>query len=154
MITIEQLLESVDLDFEPRFVTKDRNGDVYIFEHIPETYKYSKQWVATVPNSGVAGYECLKLAEFADKDWQKCIYEVPRKVNPYEKEKEWIGKLCRFWDVPGHEKYYSILENLRCDTYPYVAATGGAFQKCEPVRPDDDVIYKAAVNELKGAKNE
>lgn len=80
MITIDQLLESVDLDFEPRWVTKDGNGDVYIFEDTPEIYKPSKQWVTTVPASGLAGYEGLKLSEFADKDWQECIYEVPRKT--------------------------------------------------------------------------
>ena len=80
MITIDQLLESVDLDFEPRFVTKDGNGDVYIFEDTPEIYKTSEQWVTTVPASGLAGYEGLKLAEFENKPWQECIYEVPRKT--------------------------------------------------------------------------
>ena len=80
LITIDQLLESVDLDFEPRFVTKDGNGDVYIFEDTPETYKPSKQWVTTVPASGLAGYEGLKLSEFDGKDWTECLYEVPRKT--------------------------------------------------------------------------
>ena len=86
MITIDQLLESVDLDFEPRWVTKDGNGDVYIFEDIPETYEPSKQWVTTVYASSLAGYEGLKLAEFKNKPWQECIYEVPRKT---------IGKIER-----------------------------------------------------------
>ena len=80
MITIDQLLESVDLDFEPRFVTKDGNGDVYIFEDIPETYEPSKQWVTTVYASSLAGYEGLKLSEFENKPWTECIYEVPRKT--------------------------------------------------------------------------
>lgn len=80
MITIDQLLESVDLDFEPRWVAKDGNGDVYIFEHAPETCESTRQWVTTVPACGLAGYEGLKLAEFENKDWQECIYEVPRKT--------------------------------------------------------------------------
>jgi hypothetical protein len=87
MITIEQLLESVDLDFEPRWVTKDGNGDVYIFEDIPETYEPSKQWVTTVYASSLAGYEGLKLAEFDGKDWTECIYEVPQNDVDYEKIK-------------------------------------------------------------------
>jgi hypothetical protein len=69
----------VDLDFEPRWVTKDGNGDVYIFEDIPEIYEPSKQWVTTVYASSLAGYEGLKLAEFDGKRWTECIYEVPRK---------------------------------------------------------------------------
>ena len=80
MITIKQLLESVDLDFEPRWIAKDGNGDVYIFENAPETCEQSKQWVTTVFASGLAGYEGLKLAEFENKPWQECIYEVPRKT--------------------------------------------------------------------------
>lgn len=85
MITIDQLLESVDLDFEPRWVTKDGNGEVYIFEHKPEIYEPSKLWQTTVCASGLAGYEGLKLAEFEGKDWQECIYEVPRKDKPVVK---------------------------------------------------------------------
>lgn len=32
LITIDQLLESVDLNFEPRWVTKDLDGEVNIWE--------------------------------------------------------------------------------------------------------------------------
>lgn len=119
MITIDQLLESVDLDFEPRWVTKDGNGDVYIFEDTPEIYKTSEQWVTTVPASGLAGYEGLKLAEFDGKDWQECIYEVPRKDKPVVK----IEKL-----------------NLLNDS----ALLWG--------KKINELV--AAVNELKGAKND
>ena len=79
MITIEQLLESVDLDFEPRWVTKDEDGDVYIFEYVPEIYEQVGQWVTTVPACGLAGFKKLKIAEFDGKDWTECIYEVPQK---------------------------------------------------------------------------
>jgi hypothetical protein len=149
MITIDQLLESVDLDFEPRFVTKDGNGDVYIFEDTPEIYKTSEQWVTTVPASGLAGYEGLKLAEFENKDWQECIYEVPRKVN-YGKL---VGKLCRFYDKTTDRRTYGLLA-YRANGVFAVCGITTTFDYCEPVRPDDDVIYKDAVNELKGAKND
>ena len=95
MITIDQLLESVDLDFEPRWVTKDGNGDVYIFENAPETCEQSKQWVTTVFASGLAGYEGLKLAEFENKPWQECIYEVPRKTTGNENEQKMLAELER-----------------------------------------------------------
>lgn len=82
LITIDQLLESVDLDFEPRFITKDLNGIVNIWSEKP--HRRSTDWdcsaYATV-------YEGLKLAEFDGKNWTECIYEVPqqKKVEKIEK---------------------------------------------------------------------
>ena len=83
MITIDQLLESVDLDFEPRFVTKDPNGMVWLWETKPVPLKNG--WGYSSIPSHTVGF--IKLAEFADKDWQECIYEVPRKIT---------GKIERF----------------------------------------------------------
>ena len=75
MITIEQLLESVDLDFEPRWVTKNKNGVVYICEQQP--IQLESIWY---PDCKYGIYSHLKLAEFDGKDWTECIYEVPRKT--------------------------------------------------------------------------
>ena len=133
MITIDQLLESVDLDFEPRFVTKDGNGDVYIFENAPETCEQSKQWVTTVFASGLAGYEGLKLAEFENKPWQECIYEVPRKTT---------GKMEKIKFITS----FDILENSAGSQT--VSAIGGR----ELADKINEIIV--AVNELKGASNE
>lgn len=83
MITIDQLLESVDLDFEPRWVTKDNAGEIWVWDRKPRCSKYLEQW----SSSNHCSWEeliskCLKLAEFEGKDWQECIYEVPRWDNP------------------------------------------------------------------------
>ena len=78
MITIDQLLESVDLDFEPRFVTQDSNGRVTIWERKPECCSDILLWYRG--NYGTGFYTGLKLAEFDGKDWTECIYEVPRKT--------------------------------------------------------------------------
>ena len=87
MITIDQLLESVDLDFEPRWVTKDKNGELCVWDNKP--YVDNKMW-----NCGIKElYQCfgaLKLSEFDGKDWQECIYEVPRKTTG---KIEKLGKL-------------------------------------------------------------
>ena len=80
MITIDQLLESMDLDFEPRFVTKDENGWISLWEEKPT--KIKSCWIDSGQRTHTG---CLKLAEFADKDWQECIYEVPRWDNPVVK---------------------------------------------------------------------
>lgn len=90
MITIDQLLESVDLDFEPRFVTKDPNGMVWLWETKPVPLKNG--WGYSSIPSHTVGF--IKLSEFSDKDWTECIYEVPRKTT---------GKIERF-----------VIENDRC----------------------------------------
>ena len=78
MITIDQLLESVDLDFEPRWVTKDGGGEITIYAEKPIPERVENLW-----NNLTFDYKTfgtIKLAEFSDKDWQECIYEVPRKT--------------------------------------------------------------------------
>lgn len=124
MITIDQLLESVDLDFEPRFVTKDEDGDVYIFQYIPEANESAGQWITTVPG-GYASFGKIKLSKFDGKDWTECIYEVPRKTT---------GKI---------EKVFIPETDVYADSAEY---------SIELAKRLNQVID--AVNELKGAKNE
>ena len=78
MISIDQLLESVDLDFEPRFVTKDENGVITIFAHKPVIEVDYGRW--SIMEWGSKYFGPIRLSEFSDKDWQECIYEVPRKT--------------------------------------------------------------------------
>lgn len=133
MITIDQLLESVDLDFEPRFVTKDKSGLVSVWEQKPEQIK--NLWYNGCKN-GL--YSHLKLAEFYGKDWTECIYEVPRKMN----DTKLIGKLCKFWDSDETDKVVGTLEGTQDNEYRFIRLEGFAYMHCEPVRPDDDMIYK------------
>ena len=129
MITIDQLLESVDLNFEPRWVTKDKSGDVYLYEHKPTKDEKQKQWFANCFNDGVAEYTGLKLAEFADKPWQECIYEVPRKTT---------GKIGRFTLIDFDN--VNNANGLRVSVL-----TASAFNKLNEL--------VEAVNELKGRSN-
>ena len=76
MITIQQLLESVDLDFEPRWITKDQNGMVWVWDRAP--YRVQKWWNEDLAQKHTFG--CIKFPEFEGKDWTECIYEVPRKT--------------------------------------------------------------------------
>lgn len=76
MITIDQLLESVDLDFEPRWVTKDQNGYIELWATKPRIIS-DGAWGNVGWRTGIP---VIKLAEFADKPWQECIYEVPQKT--------------------------------------------------------------------------
>ena len=87
LITIDQLLESVDLYFEPRWVTKDKYGDVRLWEREPT--RTNTVWTCGRASIFIA-YRKLKLAEFDGKDWTECIYEVPRKTTG---QIEKLGKL-------------------------------------------------------------
>lgn len=80
LITIEQLLEYMDLDFEPRWVTKDKNGAIWVWDYMPKTQ--FEKWLTVNPqkNKGSLIGARLKISEFDGKDWTECIYEVPRKT--------------------------------------------------------------------------
>lgn len=142
MITIDQLLESVDLDFEPRWVTKSASGYVEFWELEPRKVA-NGTWCSSGWTTCIG---CLKLSEFDGKDWTECIYEVPRKVDPFEEYKKWVGKLCLFGFVDEGDAGYMILEkfndtSIMCGNR-FIASDNIGYRFCEPVRPDDDVIYK------------
>ena len=95
MITIDQLLESVDLDFEPRWVTKDNNGEIWIWNYKPvKDCNWHIQRNVPREFCGFFITNKIKLSDFENKDWTECIYEVPRKeVVP---KMETTGKIERF----------------------------------------------------------
>ena len=130
MITIEQLLESVDLDFEPRFVTKDDEGDIRIWEKDPvfTEGKFINHWAGSGKYHTI---EKLHLAEFADKHWTECIYEVPRKTTEKIKKLECYELADKEFNPTGKFEpmcYMTLIETINS--------------------------LVDAVNELKGAKNE
>lgn len=61
---------------------------------------------------------------------------------------KWVGKLCKFWDY-ADKPVYGILDDVDVDKieYPYTKLGGCIYQNCEPVKPDDDIIYKGGNNE-------
>jgi hypothetical protein len=185
MITIEQLLEFVDLDFEPRWVTKDIDGSVLIWDSKtkPVVVTENRQWERPL-DEGWEYFGAIKLAEFADKDWQECIYEVPRTEELKDKIKIgtlYIDKNVTFGDgddddvgvapecceVPRKaDEYEQNLEKLRPADSDLVyrvnlprKTTGNEIEQkmlAELERKLNAIVDAAieAVNELKGAKNE
>lgn len=129
MISIDQLLESVDLDFKPRWVTKDLDGEVNIWEVKPvphdDYYRLDDDNYGEMDSFGK-----IKLSEFVNKPWTECIYEVPRKTTT-DSKKELVGKIEKF-DYPVSSPFY-IEHNIIMDKI-------------------NDLID--AVNELKGENNE
>ena len=128
MITIEQLLESVDLDFEPRFVTQNKSGIVELWKTKP-TKTDIGYWCN--PPSRIIYFSRLKLAEFENKPWAECIYEVPRKTTG-KIEKLTEASIGKDGDVPSLTSTVNVLNII--------------------INRLNQVID--AVNESKGAKNE
>ena len=127
MITIDQLLESVDLDFEPRWVTKDESGIITIWADKPSKDFASNTWIEQTEFV----LHLIKLADFENKPWQECIYEVPRKT---------AGKIKKL-------ECYELVDK---EFNP----TGKFEPMCFMTLIETINSLVDAVNELKGAKNE
>lgn len=112
MTTIEQLLESVDLDFEPRWVTKDLDGEVSIWEVKPvrrdDYYGFDDDNYGEMDSFGK-----IKLSEFVNKHWTECIYEVPRKTTGKIEKIECFGTLSGYTFKPT-DKFEPMTSKLKC----------------------------------------
>lgn len=62
--------------------------------------------------------------------------------DPYAEQRKWVGKLCRFWDDGCVSNYISILKQIDDDETSFADDKGVYWQHCEPVKPDDDIIFK------------
>ena len=70
--------------------------------------------------------------------------------DPYTEQKKWIGKVCRFWfDNPDDTvlDYLGKIQTGENGIEYYGKETYDWFPHCEPVRPDDDIIYKGENDE-------
>lgn len=77
---------------------------------------------------------------------EKC--ETP--ANPYAEQRKWIGCVCRFWyDNPDDTvlDYLGKIQTGENGIEYYGKETYDWFPHCEPVKPDDDIIYKGGDNE-------
>lgn len=80
-------------------------------------------------------------------------FTEPNLADPYAEQRKWIGKLCWFWDDEKEEKVCGILTTIDSDCglsdmCPYWnGTTSNWFEHCEPVKPDDNIIYKGDNNE-------
>ena len=62
-------------------------------------------------------------------------------TDPYAEQRKWIGKLCRVESCGEYR--YGILKDISAShpTHPF-NMNGLFFRVCEPVKPDDDIIFK------------
>lgn len=74
-------------------------------------------------------------------------FTEPNLADPYAEQRKWRGKLCKFWDDRDKPEncVYDILCNifdLHHEDCPFQCGNGEWYEYCEPVKPDDDIIYK------------
>lgn len=76
---------------------------------------------------------------------EKC--EIP--VDPYAEQRKWIGKACWFWDGGAKTRAFGKLNQVDTEynDAPFQTNFGQWYEHCEPVKPDDDIIYKGDNNE-------
>lgn len=98
--------------------------------------------------------ELVDAVNNLQKDYDNvCIWVGEQKLNynpdttkgsPTLEQRKWIGKLCRFRHGLGVAPTYGILgEILPNSDFPYYKKDTDTYWKyCEPVKPDDDIVYK------------
>ena len=117
------MIEKLDIDYDSPCKLRQEYGEKIneLIDGINEIKRHL-DWDET---SGAENCECAKNAQ-----------------DPYAEQRKWIGKLCRFWDgkKPKDYAYGTLIEideygDFKCDTITW-------FDHCEPVKPDDDIIYR------------
>ncbi|MEE1030434.1 MAG: hypothetical protein UIC65_05420 [Alphaproteobacteria bacterium] len=68
-------------------------------------------------------------------------------IDPYAEQRKWIGKLCRCWDSDINDDIWGILQDIKDNKTEKYYLYGIGYEHCEPVKPDDDIIYKGGDNE-------
>ena len=64
--------------------------------------------------------------------------------DPYAEQSKWVGCLCWFWESDPNDKIIDVLSHI--DTArlcPFIQCDHQiGWTNCEPVKPDDPIIYK------------
>ena len=101
----------------------------------------------------VAGHKVInKINELVDAvneimTWRFETDEEPAEnlQDPYGEQRKWIGKVCWFWDNDNTNSSCGILTSIDTETFKepqFVCNDEYDYEHCEPVKPDDDIIYK------------
>lgn len=141
------MIEKIELT---NFVNQNEN------EKFANLFTVLNQLVDAV--NGILDYAPLEMAMKAEptpaENVQTDAESRPENVqsDPYAEQRKWIGKVCKFWDNSDEPEncVYDVLCNifdLHHEDCPFQCGNGEWYEYCEPVKPDDDIIYKGDNNE-------
>ena len=68
-------------------------------------------------------------------------------ADPYAEQRKWIGRLCRFWTNSRDFAGFGVLGDITDKGNFVNIDTDMMYAHCEPVKPDDDIIYKGGKDE-------
>ena len=68
-------------------------------------------------------------------------------ADQYAEQRKWIGTLCRCWDSDINDDIWGILQDIKDNKTEKYYLYGIGYEHCEPVKPDDDIIYKGSDND-------
>ena len=67
-------------------------------------------------------------------------------ADPYAEQRKWIGRICEFWDNDEtQQRSDGVLTKLDTESgfgVQYCCNDEYDYDNCQPVKPDDDIIYK------------
>lgn len=92
----------------------------------------------------------LLMGYIAPEDKCEPTISKMEKVDQYAEQRKWIGCVCKFWfDNPNHTAldYLEEIKTGKNGIEYYSREIGDWFPHCEPVKPDDDIIYKGGKDE-------
>lgn len=105
---------------------------------------------------GTSKGECLWCANLTEVNLDDRMIgcttlDIPEsyKTDPYARQRKCICKLCWFWNDDKANKVIGILTGVFDEAdRPFERSIDQTLYKhCEPVKPDDDIIYKGGDNE-------
>lgn len=77
-----------------------------------------------------------------DKEVLKLLDEKHKPVDRFAEQRKWVGKLCRCWDSDINDDIWGILQDIKDNKTEKYYLYGIGYEHCEPVKPDDDIVYK------------
>ena len=90
-----------------------------------------------------ANHMCrLLVLEHQDEQDDDEATQEAEQIDPYAEQRKWIGKLCWFWDFNRAIATIGVLTDFETDNPQFRKDGMGWYQCCEPVKPDDDIIFK------------
>lgn len=100
-----------------------------VYENTPLVQKINELVDAV---NGILDYAPLEMAMKAEP------------ADPYAEQRKWIGKACWFWDDGAKTRVFGKLNQVDTEynDAPFQTNFGQWYEHCEPVKPEDDIIYK------------
>lgn len=128
--------------FNDCLLVNDKQGGITMIEKITNQNQIARHKLAEKINELVDVVNALVYEHDKDSDWYDGI-ATKEQPDPYAEQRKWIGKICKFWDNLDTNYSLAILVKIiEKEPMPFEDYRGNQWYHCEPVKPDDDIIYK------------